>query len=341
MWNRARRRRRAAAGLCLVFVLLAPSLVLAYEPEVHQKLTFHAAKWFNRCLAETTAPPLTPLQVRYAAKSNVALADSNMFVRMFRWNYYDRGGQQERSALWLVNTRLHQHFNNVTRRLEQASEPADRYRELGRIIYYLQLVTSPSKVVPVYTGRFWRWSFSDRFDKYRLDDDALDAALADTCDFLDDPALDFSSLLVESAATTLDAVRSPIGGLPATWQAFWKISSNPDSFGEYGPAGNSFGRKSDFPCGDSRSNRRRCVLLRRDPIYAEFALERHVAAARSTARAMLLLQRQYFDSAQRAEEGPETEPETEPDQQPKPEPGLDPTADSNSDPTSPETGDAE
>lgn len=296
MWNRPRSRERAAAGLCLVVALLGSSLALAYESEVHQRLTFHAAKWFNRCSAETTTLPLTPLQVRYAARSNVALADSNLFVRMFRWNYYNRAGQQERSALWLVSTRLHEHFNKVVQRLEQASEPAERYRELGRIIFYLQLMTSPARVVPVYTGRFWRWSFSDRFDSYRLDDDALDAALAETCDFLDDPPLDFSSLLVESARETLDAVRSPIGGLPATWQAFWKISSNPDDFGEYGPAGNSFGRKTDFPCGDARSKQRRCVLLKRDPIYAEFALERHIAAARSTARAMLLLQQQYLDA---------------------------------------------
>jgi hypothetical protein len=345
MLNKPQRRRRpgagagagAAAGLCLVFVLLTPSQGMAYQGEVHQKLTFHAAKWFNRCLTETMVPPLSPLQVRYAAKSNVALADSNVLVRMFRWNYYDRGGQQERSALWLVSTRLHQHFNKITRRLEQASEPAERYQELGRIVYYLQLMTSPSKVVPVYTGRFWRGSFSDRFDRYRLDDDALDAALADSCDFLDDPPVDFSSLLVESASATLDAVRSPIGGLPTTWQAFWKISSDPDSFGEYGPAGNSFGRKTDFPCGDARSKQRRCVLLKRDPIYAEFALERHVAAARSTARAMLLLQQQYFDSAQRSEKGPEKRPE----QQPEPEPGLDPMVDPNSDLTARETGDAE
>ena len=62
MLNEPQRRRRAgagagaAAGLCLVFALLTPSLAMAYQGDVHQKLTFHAAKWFNRCLAGTTVP---------------------------------------------------------------------------------------------------------------------------------------------------------------------------------------------------------------------------------------------------------------------------------------------
>ena len=77
-----------------------------YEGPFHQKLTFLAAKQFNRCVAGTAIPTVTPLQVRYVAKSNIGQAETNMFVRIFNWSYYDRGAQAERSFLWLVDTRF-------------------------------------------------------------------------------------------------------------------------------------------------------------------------------------------------------------------------------------------
>ena len=197
--------RSSAAVLGLVLALCCAVPGWGYEPSVHQKLTFHAAKLFNRCADEALVPPLTPLQVRYIAKSNVAVADSNFLVRMFRWNYYDRQGQRERSALWLINTRMHGHFNHLLDGLYDAEDSVERYRLLGAIVSYLQLMTSPARVVPVYTGRFWRWSFSDRFDTYRLDDDALEAALGVDCEFLQDPSDDFEALLVETADATLAA----------------------------------------------------------------------------------------------------------------------------------------
>jgi hypothetical protein len=301
-------------------LLLVPALASAYDPAVHQKLTFHAAKLFNSCVEETGLERLTPLQVRYIAKANVALADSNFFVRLFRWNYYDRGGQQPRSLLWIISTRIHAQFDGLVEALQTAEDDAARYRELGRIVSYLQVMTSPARVVPVYTGRFWRWSFSDRFDTYRLNDEALEARLEDDCTDLITAPVSYQSLLVETADRTLDAVRAPIDGLPATWEAFWSISDDPDGFGEYGPAGNNFGRKTTFSCSgaddaaDASSQRvRRCVLLDRDPIYAAFALERHAAAVRSTARAMVMLERQRESaSAPRDRTMPEQDAEAEP-----------------------------
>ena len=54
----------------------------------------------------------------------------------------------------------------------------------------------------------------------------------------------------------------------------------------FGPAGNSFGQKTQFRCGGGQ----RCVLLKADPLYADFAHERHLAAVRGTLRALFALQ---------------------------------------------------
>jgi hypothetical protein len=270
----------------VVSLLLLGTPAAAYDGSAHQTFTFIAAREFNHCVEGTDIPPLTPLQVRYMARSNVSVADTNLLVKMFRWSYYDRGGQRERSALWLIDTRFHEQFNELVRRLKDAEREVAAYRELGRLVSYLQLVTSPAHVVPVFIARFWRLSLSDRFDSYPVDEAALSEVVAGNCGFLEQPPGNYSDVLTAAADKTLAAVVAPIPGLPVSWQAFWTLAREDQSFGEYGPAGNNFGRKTEFRCGAGA----RCLLLNDDPLYAEFALQRHREAVVATMAAMFLTQ---------------------------------------------------
>ncbi|MCZ6710370.1 MAG: hypothetical protein O7B25_08405 [Gammaproteobacteria bacterium] len=265
---------------------MAPQ-ALSYDGKLHQQLTFLAAKQFNRCVAGTDVPMLTPLQVRYIAKTNVKQADRNVFARMFNWRYYDRGGEAERSVLWSIDTRFHEHLNEILVRLDRADGMAQLYSNLGRVVGFVQLVSSPAHTVPVYTGRFWRFSLTDRFDNYSVDEAAVETELENVCDFLEEPAGDYLAILRAVAADTLTAVRSPIMGLPASWEVFWELAENANNFGEYGPAGNNFGRATEFRCNSAQ----KCVLLKNDPLYAQFARQRHVSAVHGTMGAMLILQR--------------------------------------------------
>jgi len=283
--------RSSAAGLGLAaLLLLAPTLSFGYDPQVHQRLTFFAAKALNRCLEGGDIPPLTPLQVRFIATSNMGLANSNPLVRFFRWSYFDAADGGSRKFLWLVNTRFSEHFEQLVMQLQNTADEAERYQDLGRIVSYVQLVSSPPRALPVYSARFWRWNFSDRFDRYRLDEAALQAALAADCQFLAEPPESYQEILQAVAADTVNAVRAPMDGLPTTWEPFWTPGNSAGEFGAYGPAGNNFGRKAEFRC--SADTAKRCVLLKNDPLYAEFALHRQLAAVRGTAQAMYLFQRQ-------------------------------------------------
>jgi hypothetical protein len=271
----------------LASVSAAP--VGAYESELHQQLTFLAAKQFNECVTELPVAPVSALEVRYIAKANASQADTNVFVRMFRWTYYDRardvpGVVSDDSLLWVVDTRLHDHFDELAREFEDNDDGPGRYQVLGRILGYIQDVTSPAHAVPVYTGRWWRLSMGDRFDEYPIDADAVAAAVEDSCDDVFASDRDFETILRDAAQGTLAAVAEPLFGLAVTWQAFWTLADSPDGFGEYGPAGNNFGRATDFRCGEVR-----CVLLDRDPLYREFALQRHVAAVIASMRALMRL----------------------------------------------------
>jgi len=270
-------------ALCLA---LTGTSALAYDGQIHQRLTFLAAKQFNRCVAGTEVEPVTPLEVRYMARSSVATADPNFLVRMFRWGYYDRADEAERSAFWLVDTRFHAHFNELLRQLDGTTDDVERFQEFGRIASYLQLVTSPAHVVPVYTARFWRLSLADRFDSYPVDDAAVEAVIGDDCSFLEEPPPAYRDILRKAALSTLAAVQQPIAGMPTTWEAFWSLADEERSFGDYGPAGNTFGRKTEFRCGRAE----RCLLLKDDPLYREFAAARHADAVRATVAALYRLQ---------------------------------------------------
>ena len=272
-----------AAACCA----LAAAPASAYEGRAHQTLTFIAAQHFNRCAGDIGATLLTPLQVRYIVKANVGQAEANMFRKMTRWSYYDRAGQGERSTMG-IQTRMHQHFNGVAEALHTADNLAERYENLGRLINYLQDVTSPAHVVPVFFVRWWRFNVSDRFNGFPVREERFAAALEDDCAPLQPQVDAYASLLAATAARTLNAVQAPIPDMPATWEAFWR-SDAPGGFGEYGDAGNNFGRQADFDCG--QEGEQRCILLEDDPLYGAFAAARHLGAVRATMTAMWLLQR--------------------------------------------------
>ena len=276
----------ATAAVICVLLCSAAGASHAYEPAIHQKLTFVAAKQLSRCLAGTEVPGLNALEVRTIAKANTRQADANLFVRMFRWNYYDRSGVRDRDILWVIDTRFHEHFDEVVERIETAEAARDRHRNLGRIVGYVQDVTSPPHAVPVYATRWWRFALQDRFDRYPVDEDGIAALVDGSCDHVMRPARDYHEVLEEAARGTLAAVQQTIDGLPVSWEVFWRPHDNSGRFGSYGPAGNNFGRGARFPCGYED----KCVLLDDDPLYAEFALRRHAAAVLASMRAILLAQ---------------------------------------------------
>jgi hypothetical protein len=307
-------RTNAGVGRWLTTCVVAAAILSAasasaYESRLHQQLTFIAAKQYNRCADERNARALTPLQVRYIAKANVGQADDNFLRKLVRWNYYDRSTQSERSFMWLVDTRMHHQFNDLSRELTEEppeTSEADAYAELGRVISYLQDMTSPAHVVPVYYNRWWRLSMSDRFNGYRVIADEIERAVGDTCaTVFDNTAPSLGEVLVSTATDTLNAVRSPIEGMPATWEAFWSFDDDDSSWGEYGPAGNNFGKRTEFECGG-----RRCVLLDEDPLYRAFADQRQQRAVLATMLAMhwLQLRKEPAPALQTVQKPKETSP---------------------------------
>lgn len=275
-------------SIALLLALLAHGAG-AYESETRQQLTFLAAKQFNECVAGTKVPRLTALQVRYLVRGSLSEGDPGFVDGSVNWQFYDRSNQSTPRVLWAIDTRMHARFDALAAEVfaDDLEEDMPRFERLGEVVHYLQAVTVPANVVPIYHPRRWRWHSADAFTEYPLDRDALRERLDQVCvELLATPETEgLSTLLDSTAAVTIANIRAPIADMNATWQVFWR-EGEAGEFGSYGPAGNSFGREAEFPC---RSER--CRLLADDPIYAEFALRQHRLAVVSTMRAMLVLQR--------------------------------------------------
>ena len=285
---------RGISAAAAVAIGLTAGGVQAYEGDVHQQLTFVAARQYNRCADDTHLARLTPLQVRYVAKANANQAEQPWWQRMFRWNYYDRGSQSSGRFLWLLETRMHDRYRNTLKRLDAARDLSRRFTNLGRVVNHVQDATTPAHVAPVFTMRWWRLSFADRFSAFPVNEEALIAALGDDCSGVRGADGTYERLLADTAERTIASIVEPIRGMPATWEAFWELDSDDDDFGRYGNAGNNFGRQTTFPCTEDPS--RQCVLLSGDPLYAEYANARHLDAVRATVSAMAMMQERVGDA---------------------------------------------
>lgn len=299
----------------LTALLLVSSGVHAYQDALHQQLTFLSAKQLSRCdafwseqLPSTAAPLLMPasrlsaLDMRYVVRANVARSKGNFFGRMFRWNYFDVSQDGSEAFLGMFDTRFNARFSDLNAQILNAPKQRERQVAFGEVLSYLQDVSTPSRVVPVFTGRWWAFSLQDRLDRYPVDEPRVEASLDALCEEVasqfaqlseDSVAHTLKKLLNDSAVKTMAAVTDDIAGMPAQWTVFWQPSAKDPGgdFGDYGPAGNNFGSRVDFRCATEEDPKMRCLLLENDPLYQEFAFSRHMQAVRSTMLAMLLVQR--------------------------------------------------
>ncbi len=278
--------RRALRWL-LSLMLVWPVAALAYPDDVHQEMTFLAARLLNQCLIADGQAPLSALQVRHIAQANTQMADRSLFVRMFRWNYFASVPGAGRTLFGLVDTRFEGHFEELATAFGAGGQDRSKLRKLGRMVFYLQRMTTPQRVVPVFSERFWRLSFADRFDEWPLDHAHLSVSAAGQCEPLLAAGPTPAALLQTVVADTLDGIRSPISGMPVTWEVFWQLPKQAGAFGDYGVAGNRFGEEIEFDCDASEP----CVLLRHDPLYREFADARHTVAIRATMQALMWLRK--------------------------------------------------
>lgn len=240
---------KVAPFLALVFGMSValPSPAFGFDPELHGKYTEAAFTLYRE-----HCQPALPSEAVESTVKGVKAEDGWTPTRARNWHFYNRDGQVRR-AWWGAERNLDAVFRQRIRELEERletreSDPSEIYKATGRVLHYIQDMSVPAHVVPIYHGP----GLKDRVDGYPpVVGDALQTVvqkelgrdLAERgCERLrpgpeGSSAAFFQNLLDDTAQTTLRAIgqtNHPDAG-SERWLKFWGSSRHLKGFAEYGP----------------------------------------------------------------------------------------------------------
>src|SRR6185312_2705869 len=239
---------KCALFLALVLGMSVASPSLGYDPERHGKYTEAAFTLYH----DHCKPALLPCESVGSIVEGAKAEDALTLTRACNWHFYNREGQ----VRWRgVNRNLDAVFRQRIRKLEKQlktrkSHPSEIYKVAGQVLHYIQDMTVPAHVVPIYHGP----GHKDLVDGYSPDFchvNSLRSAVQQElgldlekqgCERLrpKNPKVNssdfFKSLLNDTAQTTLRAIgqtKHPDAG-SERWLCFWGSSRKPNGFANYG-----------------------------------------------------------------------------------------------------------
>ncbi len=274
--------------------LLYTSLSFSYSVDNHEMITEVAIGHFNRCLDEGHLGSLSQI----SEKERRTLVDGNLHEdllgpirRLKQWHFWDPKRRNDNGKY--INKTLHKRFDAVEKSI---FKPLDffssKYSELGHLLHYLQDVTVPSHVVPIFHPAPPLFK-SDGFDKYAIDTYNLENETSFNCSSLISALpSNFNELLDSYAKYTLKSIKEVIpakGNKKYTWRLFWKEAKKNKRFGKYGKVGNRFGKEMEVKKIDTP------FFMTRE-IYNNFAKNLHEKALQATIQAIMLYQLNHSEN---------------------------------------------
>lgn len=254
--------------ITLSIALFSGNNLYAFDGSVHNQITLAAVKVFNDCLKFD--PELKPIHEiddklsKLVANKNKN-EDGTLFtyqIRFGNWHFYNTNNTLDDG--WPRHF-FDEIFDKKITYLNQAllsGRPVDDlYVKAGSVMHYVQDVSSPPHVAPVYHWKFLGMGIKEPFDVYKLNESLYKNELSvtqDQCKELLAWNGDFKEeILKVDAKATLAVLDQEIPGQndtankPHKWSSFWRpaSSSEPacnnkkpkDGFGTYGQFCNNFG----------------------------------------------------------------------------------------------------
>lgn len=142
--------------------------------------------------------------------------EKDLIERGTNWHFYNRDQQIPTRVSLPINRVLDRVFDYRISAMQAAfTQPSvsdeDRYYLAGRVLHYIQDMSVPAHVVPIYHMKFLFIDDSDKLDAYTLSDndmDRVDQSLRVSCREM--PQMKPRVLLESSAGVTLDAIQKPV-----------------------------------------------------------------------------------------------------------------------------------
>ncbi len=271
-----------------VFVLLAVAgESLAIDWDKHPDVTRSALTVYSDCLKTSGDQDfLNPGEqeiIRFSGEEDT----SPLLKRWFNWHFFDAYKDDSSHAMGRhfsgARKSMHHIFSEHAENLLEAitlQKPERIYELTGRILHYMQDVTVPAHVAPIFHYKYFVFDQADYFDEMPQWQTLSFSGSADTCvaDKAEAATLfeRINQILHDTAHTTRKRIKAAIP-LPdehilagKTWEVFWVVR-NPDhdntykntikGFAPYGELGNE-GFKN--LCNGSANEQKACLDFFKD-----------------------------------------------------------------------------
>lgn len=279
--------------------MLLPRTSAAYTVPEHLKITKNAVQVFNACVEhhrESLTSRFEPIhaQEEILSKCN-EMQDHNWpwLNRLKMWHFYSPKkppkGSVFQLAAFAIETRLNGWIGLLQESFDATNDPAIAYALAGAAIHYVQDMTVPSHVVPIFHPGIFNWG--DAFDSYLVRESSLPVTESSCREMFADRG-NFETIINTTAEDTKASLHGAIDESKLhrlSWESFWDTSLDGDGFGKYGCFGNSFGDER-LTCGTNRFEVEKCV-------YVSFARARHEQAVRGTISILAALQRKFSNDS--------------------------------------------
>jgi hypothetical protein len=270
--------------LISIFILLTALPSFAFGPDTHERFSISAAMVYQQCTGHALADKYIAAFADGAKKE-----DDPGLTRALNWHFYNNGkkiGHYWKYVLYCdgSNERIFQaRLDKLESLITQKKYSVEIYTVAGRIAHYIQDVSSPPHVAPIFHVS------DDKFDNYwsAVKPVADIASICGDIKGITEP----HELLEQAAQNTLKAIDAPVmfdnGKMPGgeTWQKFWGGPEDKDlsGFKTYGEYGNVFGVVP--PC-----KSKVCGAYNTD-VFDKFYNERCLRAVTDTVRLLVYLDR--------------------------------------------------
>ncbi|WP_093423869.1 MULTISPECIES: hypothetical protein [unclassified Pseudomonas] len=222
--------------------------VLAFDADVHPAFTRAAVEVYQACPGVTVSAEAAEAAEALIAGTQAEDASlATVGQRISNWHFYNRNASLK--PMWFASRNLDHIFATRVRQLNErvaqgpAASTAQVYQQAGRVLHYIQDMSVPAHVVPVFHVKLLVWNLEDGFDQFPLSPSMASFRLSQAqCEALraDAEGSNPSGRLTRTASATLAAIGQRGGSVNAgAWREYW-VYPSPEAaqaekgWGEYG-----------------------------------------------------------------------------------------------------------
>ncbi|MEC9281864.1 MAG: hypothetical protein VX642_04080 [Bdellovibrionota bacterium] len=294
-------------------ILLITLLVLwhevghSYSIKNHEYISTLSIELLEYCGITTALDGKTI--VDFSGREDSSPHHASLITRLTNWHFYTN---QKKEDDWIFSAFLRRDFwkrwNFLMDEIENNKLQKNEFSALtGAIAHYIQDVSNPSHVIPVYHGP----GLKDEFDSYPILADKIRSTFSENCSSLETNPQNIFEILEQTAKNSLNAIEEKTLVFlkdgkqheSSFKEAFWYRAADDDNFfGKYGSLGNNYG-KSEFSFPIWRRNQKvgpKKTIKRKSydykinaEVFKEFSQQQQTKAVLSTAKMILIMNEVY------------------------------------------------